>query len=110
MKPQALPLVKQIQQVLAPLGVEAGGNNAFGGPDLSAIARSGVAVFGLALDGIDYFDLHHTGNDTFDKIEPARLNQSTAVYATWAWMAANAPTDFGSLGEFLVAKAKSEQR
>lgn len=107
-KPAALPLVKQMQQVLAPLGVEAGGNDAFSGPDLRAITQAGVATFGLALDGHDYFDLHHTANDTFDKIEPVRINQSTAVYATWVWLAANAPTDFGSTGEFLRNKNKAE--
>src|SRR3990167_564113 len=78
-KPEMLPLVKQMQQVLAPLGVQTGGNDAFSGPDLRAVDAAGVATFGLALDGIDYFDLHHTGNDTFDKIEPARINQSAAV-------------------------------
>lgn len=109
-KPEALPLVKQMQQVLAPLGVEPGGNDAFAGPDLRALMMSGTAAFGLALDGLDYFDLHHTANDTFDKIEPARINQSTAVYATWAWLAANAPSDFGSGSDYLLEKIKAEQR
>lgn len=108
--PQALPVVKQMQQLLAPLGVEAGGNDAFGGPDLRALTLSGVATFGLALDGLDYFDLHHTANDTFDKIEPARINQSTAVYATWTWLAANAPVSFGSTSDYLLNKIKAEQR
>ncbi|NQD37377.1 M20/M25/M40 family metallo-hydrolase [Permianibacter sp. IMCC34836] len=108
-KPQALPLVKQMQQVLAPLGIEAGGNDNSDGPDLRAMNMAGIASFGLALDGIDYFDLHHTPNDTFDKIEQARLNQSVAAFATWAWLAANSPTDFGSMGDYLVGKAKAAQ-
>ena len=35
----------------------------------------------------DYFDLHHTANDTIEKIEPKRINQSAAVYVTFAYLA-----------------------
>ncbi|MBR7799369.1 M20/M25/M40 family metallo-hydrolase [Undibacterium fentianense] len=93
---EALPLVKQMQMVLAPLGIEAGDNNAFPGPDMGDLRLAGAASFGLALKADDYFDLHHTPDDTFDKIEPARINQAAATYAVFAWMAAQAPLHFGS--------------
>jgi hypothetical protein len=94
--PAAEGVVRQMQQVLAPMGVKAGGSNANPGPDMGGLKAAGVASFGLVLDAHDYFDLHHTADDTFDKIEPARIMQSCAAYATWAYMAAQAPVSFGS--------------
>lgn len=102
-QPEAFAAVKQMQKVLEPLGITAGDNNAFPGPDMGALRAAGAASFGLALKADDYFDLHHTPDDTFDKIEPKRINQSAAAYAVFAWMAAQAPVNFGS-GQ-LVTKA-----
>jgi hypothetical protein len=31
-----------------------------------------AAAIGEVLAGLDYFDLHHTANDTLDKIAPTR--------------------------------------
>lgn len=103
-RPEAFALVKQMQMVLAPLGVAAGDNNGHPGPDMGALKNAGAASFGLSLKADDYFDLHHTPDDTFDKIEPARINQSTATYATFAWMAAQAPMSFGSGTDVLKKK------
>ena len=105
-KPEALPLVEQMQKAMAALGIAAGNNEASGGPDLIALGTEGVAMFGLALDGTDYFDLHHTANDTFDKIEADRLNQTATSFAMFAYLAANAPMSFGSGESYLVEKAK----
>jgi carboxypeptidase Q len=102
--PEALPLVKQMAAVLAPLGIEAGNNEAWPGPDMMGLRMAGAASFGLALQADDYFDLHHTPDDTFDKIVPARINQATAAYATFAWLAAQAPISFGSGQDVLKAK------
>ena len=43
-------------------------------------------------DGTDYFDYHHTADDTLDKVTPAKLRQNTATYAVFALMAADAKT------------------
>lgn len=109
-KPESLPLVRQMQEIMAPLGIEAGDNNASNGPDLIAMRREGMALFSLHLDGTDYFDLHHTADDTFDKIEAKRLNQTTAAYATFAFLAANAPVSFGSGESYLVERGKAESK
>ena len=45
-------------------------------------------------DGSRYFDLHHTENDTLDKINPQDLKQNTAVYTVFAWFAAQSGVDF----------------
>ncbi|UXI68832.1 M28 family peptidase [Tahibacter amnicola] len=95
-KPEALAAVDQMMQVLGPLGVIRGDERAHGGPDLSPMHAAGMAAMNLVQDGTRYFDLHHTANDTFDKIDPAQLAQNVAVYAAWAYMAAEADGDFGS--------------
>ncbi len=87
--------VARIAQALAPLGIaprETGGC----GPDLSPFGALGLACATLAQDGTDYFDLHHTPDDTLDKIDPAALAQNVAAYAVFAYLAADAQGDFGS--------------
>ena len=67
-----LGVIPDARGVLEPGGVAAGGQ-AGGGADIGAIRqRAGVPVADLAQDGLDYFDLHHTPNDTLDKIERLR--------------------------------------
>ncbi len=105
-RPEAFAIVKQIQTVLQPLGIESGDNNAFPGPDMGDLRNAGAASFGLALKSDDYFNLHHTPDDTFDKIEPARINQSAAAYATFVWMAAQSPVHFGSGSAALTTNKK----
>ena len=102
-QPAALPVVKQMFDVLAPLGVQAGDNDAHPGPDMGILKSAGTASFGLGLNNEDYFDLHHTPDDTFDKIVPARINQTAAAYAAFAWMAAQSPVSFGSGSDALRA-------
>ena len=41
---------------------------------------AGVPWFALHQNGIDYFDVHHTADDTLDKIVPQALPQQVAAY------------------------------
>ena len=96
-KPEARAAIEQIAKVLEPIGVaydadKPGG----GGSDLSQMHRKGMAALTLTQDGTNYFDFHHNANDTLDKIDPKELAQNVAVYATFAYMAAQAKGDFGS--------------
>ncbi|MBB4658154.1 M28 family peptidase [Parvularcula dongshanensis] len=84
----------RLARILAPLGVARGGNEAEGGPDLTAIAEAGVPVVTLKQNGWDYFDLHHTEDDTLDKVDPDDIAQNVAAYAAFAWLAANAEEGF----------------
>ena len=68
----------------------------WGGADISPLTKAGVLSMALAPDASRYFDLHHTANDTFDKVDPAQLAQNVAVFVTWSYMAAQADGDFGS--------------
>lgn len=83
-----------IAEVLAPLGIEAGTNNAYGGPDIKYVREAGVPVVTLMQDGSDYFDLHHTPNDTLDKIAPGDLDQNVAAYAAFLYLAAESRLSF----------------
>ena len=88
------PTLKQIRSALAPLGVIAGNNNSHGESDIEPLAGLRVPVVTLELDGSDYFDFHHTADDTFDKIKPERINQSTAAYAVFTYLAAELGGDY----------------
>lgn len=83
-----------IGEALRPLGIAPGHREARGGPDLYFLREAGVPVIGLKQDGWDYFDLHHTANDTLDKIDPAKLRQNVAAYAVLARLAAQADQSF----------------
>ena len=48
-------------------------------------------------DGSDYFNYHHTPNDTLDKVDPAAMRANAAAWAVIAWLAAQADVDFGPL-------------
>jgi len=98
-QPAAVPLVRQIAGVLAPLGVawpETGFNEGGPGPDAAMLMRRHKWP-GMALnqDGTAYFDVHHTVHDTLDRIEPAAMAQNVACWAVTAWLAAQAPLPFG---------------
>ncbi len=95
-KPEAQPAIDALLAVLKPIGVSRGLPYANGGPDLGPMRARGMAVLSLQQDGTTYFDIHHTANDTLDKIDSKDLDQNVAVYAAFAWIAAQADGDFGS--------------
>ena len=92
----AVEASRQIAQVLAPLGIEYTPDEGGPGPDVGPIAQRGAAWGALRQDGTDYFDLHHTPDDTLDKIDPKALAQNAAAYTVFAYLAAEADGTFGS--------------
>ncbi len=89
------PSLSVIRKALEPLGVKAGRAKSRGGPDIAPMSNVGVPVVGLDMFTEDYFDLHHTANDTIDKIVPERINQSAAVYVTFAYLASELGATIG---------------
>lgn len=83
-------------------GVAMGNNQASGGPDVSMLPNHGVPVASLRQDGTDYFDYHHTPNDTLDKIDPKALAQNAAAYAQFAYLMAQSEIELRPL----TSKAK----
>ncbi|MFM9865567.1 MAG: M20/M25/M40 family metallo-hydrolase, partial [Micropepsaceae bacterium] len=84
-----LPFFDNVAASLRDLGVERGDNKSGGGADIAALAKKGVPIVGLTQDGTTYFDLHHTANDTLDKVDAAALEQNVEVYARVARAFAN---------------------
>ncbi len=93
---------QQIAEVLAPLGIAYQPGKGGPGPDVGPFAAHGMAWGWLAQDGTDYFDLHHTADDTLDKIDPKALAQNVAAYAVFAYLAAEADGSFGSEAKDVV--------
>lgn len=94
-----LDVVRDLARLLAPLGIEYGGNEAWGGADLRGLRAHRVPVFDLPQDTTRYFDLHHTANDTFDKVDPDSLAQNVAAYVTAAYVLAEIEGDLGRAPE-----------
>jgi len=95
-QPAALPLADAVGAVLAPLGIERGDNAAGPGPDAAVLMRrQRWPAVQLHQDGSNYFDVHHTENDTLEKVDPAPLPQNVAAWAVTAWLAAQSPLPFG---------------
>ena len=51
-----------------------------GGSDIEPLVAGGVPVVGFDQDGTRYFDIHHTPDDTLDKIDPIQLRQNVAAW------------------------------
>ena len=84
-----LPLFAEIAGVLAPLGIDqARSNSAGGGPDVGPLAATGVGVLDLGQDMTRYFDVHHTPDDTLDKVDRKQLDQNVAAWTAAIWLAA----------------------
>mgnify|MGYP006198418709 FL=1 len=90
---KSLAFGKTLQQQLAKLGIELGDNSASGGPDVSVLKAQGVPVVSLQQDGTDYFDYHHTPNDTMDKIDPAAMQQNLEAWLITTRAVANSSVD-----------------
>ena len=103
--PDANATIDAIGKILEPLGIVRGASDVpGGGPDIIPMARAGVPTIRLEQNGMDYFDYHHTPDDTLDKIIPEELKQNVAAYAVTAYLAADATADFRP-----EAKTRSEE-
>ncbi len=90
-----LPWIREIASVIAPLGIELGDNKAGVGADVSPLVNEwGHPGASLAQDATDYFDYHHTANDTLDKVDRVQLKQNVAAWVALVWLAAQAEADF----------------
>jgi hypothetical protein len=65
-----------------------------GGSDIRGLIGLGVPFVDFNQDASRYFDLHHSADDTLDKVDPDELAQNVAVWASFLWTAANSDVDF----------------
>lgn len=90
---------KQLTAALLPLGVDMlREGSSHGGADIEGLHdKDGVPFMDFGQDGTHYFDIHHTADDTLDKVDPAELAQNIAAWAAFAWLAADSDVDFRAL-------------
>ncbi|WP_246050502.1 M20/M25/M40 family metallo-hydrolase [Asticcacaulis tiandongensis] len=87
--------VKALSEVLMPLGVHIDKDpSTGGGPDTGPLNVKGVPVFNLRQNGYDYFDVHHTADDTMERIEAKKLDQNVAAWVSTVWLMANSRVRF----------------
>ena len=96
--PATEPLMKELGAALAPSGlgeVRKGG----GGADISPMRAAGVPMFSPVQDSSRYFDIHHTADDTFDKIDREELNTGVAAIAALLYTIAETETPIEKIPE-----------
>jgi len=71
---------KLLQAALAPLGIVPGDLDKADGSDIEPLLDAGMPGVGLSQDGTYYFDVHHTPDDTLDKVDPEALRQNVAAW------------------------------
>jgi len=78
--PEAFALLEQLVAPLDEAGagsLEAGG----GGADIGPLAGLGTILVGFMPDPQRYFDVHHTHEDTLEKVSPREINLGAGVIA-----------------------------
>jgi hypothetical protein len=82
----------KVRAALEPLGIVAAAGEPEGGTDVEPIiAAQDLAVLELGQDGMRYFDLHHTPDDTLDKVDPLQLEQNVKAWTAALSVLANEP-------------------
>jgi hypothetical protein len=95
-RPQALAALEQLEQLLQPLGIAwQRKESASGGADFGPMRSLGMPVIDLNQDASGYFDVHHSANDTLDKVDASDLRFNVAAYASLIYWAAETHAVFG---------------
>ncbi len=93
--PTSLNVMRDIGAVLSPYGVATlPTNNAKGQSDMSALGNAGMPAANLGSEPTNYFDFHHTSNDTLDKVNMIAITHNAAIYAMFGYMTATVDVDF----------------
>jgi carboxypeptidase Q len=90
-------IADRLATALAPLGISRGTAVAGDGTDIGPTLRQGVGAVDLAQSGLRYFDLHHTPDDTLDKVDPEQLRQNVAAWTAMLAVVANAQETIGKV-------------
>ena len=94
------PAMAAFRAALTPLGVAVSrGDPRFGGSDVEGLIEAGAPFVDFNTDASRYFDLHHSADDTLDKIKPDELAQNVAVWASFIAVVAHSDIDFRALAK-----------
>lgn len=89
------PFALAAKRVLLPIGVLPSDTPALDvGTDVGPSVEAGVPGFALHQDASRYFDIHHTPDDTLDKVDREQLDQNVAAWAALVYLAADSSVDF----------------
>lgn len=92
---RARATVRQIAQLLEPIGATHIGPNG-GGADIGPLAEAGdVPTLSLDVAGERYFIYHHTPADTLERLAPEDIALGSASVAVMAYVLADLPTRLG---------------
>lgn len=91
----AKPVGDRLAAALAPLGIVRGNGPGGSGADIGPTVALGVAGVDLNQSGSDYFDVHHTPDDTLDRVDPENLRQNVAAWTAMLAIVADAPEEIG---------------
>ena len=94
-KGASVEFARSALRVLNPIGIlAADGPPAEAGADVGPCIDAGVPAFQLSQDATHYFDIHHTPDDTLDKVDRSQLDQNVAAWAALVWLVADSDVDF----------------
>ena len=91
------PLRTELTTALAPLGIGPASGEAHGGTDVGPMVLLGTSVIDLEQDGTRYFDIHHTADDTLDKIDRVQLGQAIDAWSAMLRTVADSADPLASL-------------
>jgi Zn-dependent M28 family amino/carboxypeptidase len=92
------PFIRTLAETITPLGIFMSPEPAQrSGDDVAPLHKLGVPVISFRQNGLDYFDIHHTADDTLDKVDPQELAQNIAAWAAMAYLATQSDLDFRKL-------------
>ncbi|RYF94046.1 MAG: M28 family peptidase, partial [Caulobacteraceae bacterium] len=88
------PRMADLPALMAPLKVIVSRDPAaFAGSDTEGLQTAGVPVMQLSQSALRYFDLHHSPDDTLDKVDPRQLAQNVAVWVSLLYLIADSDID-----------------
>ena len=104
--PSAERMLANVAEILKPFGV-GGVKKGGGGADVGALRTAGVPLFSPIQDVSRYFDVHHSADDTFDKIDREELNTGVATIAALAYALAESEAPLERIPEAERARASA---
>jgi len=81
----AIEQIKELKPLFEPYGVD-NFIKGYGGVDISKLKDNGAILSGLIVDCQRYFDYHHSGNDTLDKVNKRELQMGSASIAAFIYL------------------------
>ena len=90
-----LPAIKTLTEALRPLGMTFNPEPVrFGGDDVGHLVPLGVPQLSLRQENSHYFDIHHSAEDTLDKVDPVEMDKAAAAWAATIYVIAESGVDF----------------